>query len=314
MPTCTAPTPLTATVAQQTTASATTMSAALTALAGSSRALFDVQALPVEESEEVGLPMVIGTWGESVSFRSGGFFVWRTPDERWSMHTFCLDDEKLVTARIQQNGEQRELAVIWDPCVTSSMGHCQQVQLYRYDGPQWALRWQSRPGQEAWPYSHAEAQFAQAGIESIRIRSSSWAPRAEPWFPQDPRSQIFFEANAGPHRWFTDTWQLQGDHYRLTKRQVEPSAYHTLVEFIYALQSGGDPTIWVTDPQVIDTAQGLGLATLSTPALVCIESWPAGQTAGPIKIGECQDAMTVFFVQVGKQYLIERITAASQHP
>lgn len=141
MPTCTAPTPLTATVAQQSTASATTMSAALTALAGSSRALFDVQALPVEASEEVGLPMVIGTWGESVSFRSGGFFVWHTPDERWSMHTFCLDDEKLVTARIQQNGEQRELAVIWDPCVTSSMGHCQQVQLYRYDGPQWALRW-----------------------------------------------------------------------------------------------------------------------------------------------------------------------------
>lgn len=307
-PTCVAPAALAAIVTSQTTTTPTALITALTALTGSSRPLFDVQAIAVEDSQAVGIPMVIGTWGESWVFRLGGFFAWRRADGQWSLQSFCLGDEKLVAARMASAKATAELAIIWNPCDNNSMGRCHQVRRYHYDRQGWQEQWRAIPGKDGWPYSHAEAHFVDTGIDTIRIKSSSWAPQADPQYPQDAKSQIFAEANPNPHRWFTDTWQYQGDHYAFVQREVQPSAYNTWVEFIYALKNGGDATVWVTKPQVVAQAQQAGVATLPERSLFCLDDWQTGYITGPIKIGSCDAAITVFFVEVAGQYLIDRIT------
>lgn len=92
----------------------------------------------------------------------------------WRIHAFCLGDERIVAARMATTMDQLEVAVIWNPCAGSTMGHCHQLYLYRYTADEWRKQWQAVAGIGGWPYSDTEAYFADAGIDQIKVKNSSW--------------------------------------------------------------------------------------------------------------------------------------------
>ena len=101
--------------------------------------------------------------------------------------------------------------------------------ILRLDGTRWQGVWSS-PG-AGWRNIEGTISFIGDGISELVIKSSSFCYK-------DEKSSIFIENSNGPRRWFIDTWIRQGDRYVLKTATTIPSAYNTLVEFIYALSTG----------------------------------------------------------------------------
>lgn len=121
-------------------------------------------------------------------------------------------------------------------------------------GGQWQVVWDG--GREGGGYNlaHATPQFVGDGIDEIRMTVSSWQ------FQDDPKRNVFGESNSGPHRYFEQTWTLDGERYVLEGEEVIPSGYNTVVEFMYALKTDEAMAATLTSgDNVVPTAVDLGL-------------------------------------------------------
>src|SRR5262249_54049570 len=70
--------------------------------------------------------------------------------------------------------------------------------------------------------------------------------------------------NGGPHRFFIDHWERDGDFYRLSETISLASTYKTAAEFCYSLLFGNDrrAATWTTSAAVVSTAHQLGMDKL----------------------------------------------------
>lgn len=174
--------------------------------------------------------------------------------------------------------------------------------LIRLTDDRWRLVW--RPPVYRWRNSHGTLIFNGPGLDSITLQGDSGRTN-------DGKNWIFSERADGPHRHFTDTWQRNGDSYEPVESKTIPSAYNTLVEFIYSLSAGNDGAAknLVTDPALIDKAEELGLIQpgLRGRWLLKMDGKDA-ETKGPLKImsGPAK-GVTFIFEQKGQNWLIKDI-------
>jgi len=119
----------------------------------------------------------------------------------------------------------------------------------------WQILWDAQRQREISRLSHVGVEFGGAGLDQIEVIGSSW-------FLEDPLSRTFYESNSGPHRWLEQTWVRDSDGYSLVSERPIPSAYNTLVEFVYQLRSGEDVAAkaFLNSPDLLQTARDLGLA------------------------------------------------------
>lgn len=175
--------------------------------------------------------------------------------------------------------------------------------LLRLVNDRWRLVW--RPPLYQWRSSHGELAFDGQGIDRFTLQSDSW-------HTDDAKGRIFNESNDGPHRHFIDTWERDGDSYKLIDSRTAPSAYNTLVEFIYMLSTGNEKSarVLVTDEGLVEKAKELNLVQ---PALngcwsLQLDS-PEVEKKGPLRIVDGPAAgVTVAFEQRGDNWLIKSIT------
>jgi hypothetical protein len=174
--------------------------------------------------------------------------------------------------------------------------------LLAFDENSWRVLWDAQDTEIA-DLAHTQVRFLGEGIGNIVVMGDSL-------HLPDTKSRIFHESNVGPHRHFQQTWTLEGDEYVLRDRQVEPSAYNTLVEFIYCLSTGDESSAeaLLADPALLDTAKALGLVQnpLGQEWLTDLER--NTECCGPIRILEgLPQRVVVSFAQRGEDWLISDI-------
>lgn len=116
----------------------------------------------------------------------------------------------------------------------------------------WSLVWDSDSDART-ALGHRTIRFSGDGLDRLQIDGDSWRV-------QDGKN-VFAESNAGPHRYFAQTWVRRGSAYELADSHIQKSPYNTLVEFVYAL-GNGDVTAaltWVASAELVDRALELGL-------------------------------------------------------
>ncbi len=274
----------------------------------------DVPAVLVERPGEPGL------------CRSDDFVVWRS-DAAWSLQFVTpllpdpIDDRLLGTAvfptKLAPAGLVREAtdggtALLSVLALTNSCGSGPRSQpvLFALSGQAWQLAWDPR-GSALTTLSDSRSDFADAaGINSIHVRGELWGG--------DAAGSIFYEAHPGPHRIVDQTWQRDGQRYRLAGSETEPSAYNTLVTFVYLLSSGDDSGAakLLADQALIRTAKQLGLVQGPIGQAWVMNLDPSTQCCGPIHIlsgpqwrtGPPQPVV-VTFVHRGNDWLISSIDA-----
>lgn len=277
---------------------------------------------PVPGSEAAGVPAIIFTcsamdaYNNPISwYDTKGLLAWRDPaSASWFVQLLPVIGylSSFREARLVQLDGGAELALFTEQCRTESGKQCQIVlRLYRLEGVFWREIWadpiasQQIQWEATW---HMEGD----GIETIKVEStSSWS--------DDPKSSIFQESRYGAHRSFSDIWQRQGDKYIRTERKTHPSAFNTLVEFFYALQTDGDAAAWVTRPELLELAAQLELASLheTPPADWSLdyptypdpfpEAGPISLTFDPFRQQSPLSRIIFHFVSYNGEYLIDAI-------
>jgi hypothetical protein len=123
----------------------------------------------------------------------------------------------------------------------------------------WWVAWDGGREKALYELGHSTVIFGEQGMSGLTVEGSSWK------LTGDPKRDVFHESNTGPHRWFEQTWALDGDAYVLQGQQVIPSGYNTLVEFVYALKVGDDARAasLTLDEALVQTAKDLGLVQSS---------------------------------------------------
>jgi hypothetical protein len=178
-------------------------------------------------------------------------------------------DARVSQALRMVHGERDELLIAYQIC-----GSCSATSI-AFD----LWRWNGMARERIWmmPLNdtkmHGVLSFDQVGTEpgrTIEITYSSWQQ-------MDAKSRLFAESNAYPHRYFTETWERDGDAFHLTETRVQSSAYNALVEFVAALRSGDGATAkqWATDPVLVTRARALGLDRMPEGTL----AFPPGRTS-----------------------------------
>jgi hypothetical protein len=150
--------------------------------------------------------------------------------------------------------------------------------LLRLEGDQWQIVWNAGDHLPDWRFSHGRVEFPQSDLSQLIVRSDSA-------FGRDPLSGVLVEANSGPHRAFVDTWERHDDSYVRTSSATVPSAYATLVEFLYALGTGDDSgaRALVTDASLVTRAKSAGLdGAIGKNWLISCGSPDCGIQEGPI--------------------------------
>ena len=145
-------------------------------------------------------------------------------------------------------GDKTRLGIIHSENAIGSGAHEGYLLLELIDG-RWIVAWDSNRA-DIRELSHTKIEFEGPGVDTIHVRGASW-------YMKDAKSQIFHESNAGPHRWFEQTWVRRGNEYVMQSGRVVPSPYNTLVEFVYALGMHDDQTATsrVTDISLLDSAR-----------------------------------------------------------
>ena len=187
-------------------------------------------------------------------------------------------------------------------------GPSMEVLLFALDGGTWHLAWDPR-GSEMTTLTDATAEFADAsGIDHVHLRGDLWGV--------GPAGGIFHESHPGPHRISDQAWTLDKERYVLSSSTVEPSAYATLVNFIYALSTDDDAgaTKLLADASLLGTAKRLGLTqrplgqqwstNLDSMTVCC---GPIHIFSGPEWHGGPPQPIVVTFVQRDGDWLISRI-------
>lgn len=268
-----------------------------------------VEIVPVPDSTRHGQSVLLVQWtgpllAEAHQAPSSLSLLWRMGQEGWQQQTFCNIEQTLLDARLSSGENGVELVVVVDRCVGATSA-CPQLLLYQYVDALWVETWSSIDI-AAWQSAHGSVHFPDDGIATILVHSSSWYT-AEADEVELAKQQIFHEANAGPHRWFSTVWQRHGDGYAPIARFTEPSAYNTLVEFIYALQNGGDTAIWVSSPWIIAQAREMGVAELPPKLVPVLTEGEAMVTHGPITIATAEETLVFSFIERSGRILLDQI-------
>ena len=126
--------------------------------------------------------------------------------------------------------------------------------LFRLGDDGWVLVWDSE-ALEHWRGSHGRIEFPRGDLSEFVVRSDSW------FGPSDGFDGALVEANAGPHRFFVDTWFREGDTYVRRSSETVPLPYATLVEFMFALHTNDDARAQrlVTESGLVGKALDAGL-------------------------------------------------------
>ncbi len=206
--------------------------------------------------------------------------------------------------QISSSGGVRLAVVGAAPCCGSAPGA--SLALFQLDADGWRVLWDG-VGSEMPRLSHRKVEFVGERIDVIHVRGSSW-------FYPDERRDIFHESNPGPHRYFEETWTLQGDGYVLLDHRVQPSAYNTLVEFIYRLSTADESgaVARLTDSALLDKAKELGLVQNPLGQEWLTNLGPETECCGPIHIiSGAPRQVVVEFVQQRGDWLISGIRPES---
>ncbi len=274
-----------------------------------------VEIVPVPDSTLRGQSVLLVQWTgplltEASQAPSALSLLWRA-GATWQQQTFCDTEQTLLDAQLSSGENGVELVVVVDRCVGTTSA-CPQLLLYQYVDALWVETWRSIDI-TAWQTAHGSVHFPHDGIATILVRSSSWYT-AEADEVELAKQQIFHEANAGPHRWFSTVWQRHGDGYAPIARFTEPSAYNTLVEFIYALQAGGDTVAWVSSPWLIAQAREMGVAELPPTLVPILPEGEAGVASGPITVATDGQALIFSFIERGGRILVNEIASQPSRP
>lgn len=277
---------------------------------------------PIPGSEAAGVPAIVFTcsaldaYNNPISwYNQKGLLAWRdAASAAWSVQLLPAIGylSSFREARLVQRDGSIELALFTEQCRSESGKQCQIVlRLYRLEGVFWRAIWADSIASQQ-TQREATWQLEGDGIETIRVEStSSWS--------DDPKSGIFQESRYGAHRAFSDVWQRQGDAYVRTERKTHHSAFNTLVEFFYALQTGGDAAAWVTRPELLELAAQLELASLheTPPADWWLdhppypdpfpEAGPISLTFDPFRQQSPLSRIIFHFVSHNGEYLIDAI-------
>lgn len=270
---------------------------------------------PVERSQQAGVPAAVITWGVlderfprcaqhgMVAWRDPETLVWEAQIIPWIGHISYYRAGRLA---VSSGGA--ELALLQETCHTETGRNCHIIlHLYRLEDRFWQEVWTAEIASEG-VQREATWSFVGDGIDILSVQSTSVNQ-------DDPRSQIFIESSIGPHRSFLDTWQKQGTAYVRIDRQVRPSAYNTLVEFLYALKTGGNASAWTSDPGLITLARQLDLAAIGEhPEDMWLERPSGGPfpEAGPLTVHFRQQRIIFLFVFRDGQYLLDAIQVTSE--
>lgn len=133
-------------------------------------------------------------------------------------------------------------------------GHWRAPLLFVLESRAWRLAWNPHDS-EIFALTDTDAHFEGDGIDAITLNGWAWG------VPDDPRARIFSESHPGPHRVVEETWTRQVEGYVLASQHVLPSAYNTLVNFVYALSAGDDAAARarLADSVLLAAAKDLGL-------------------------------------------------------
>jgi hypothetical protein len=224
-------------------------------------------------------------------------------------------DARVSKALRTVHGERDELTIAYETCGACSASSI-AFDLWRWNGTAWEQIWRMPLDS---PKLHGVLSFDQASADpgqTIQITYSSWQHL-------DDKSRLFAESNVGPHRYFAETWERDGDTFRLTLTRVEPSAYNALVEFTAALRSGDDTAAkpWVKDPALVQRAHDLGLDRMPEGVMAFPPGWNSTFSACHATAVEMcdqwqvkwpgSDQFAVGLMQQGDQWRIASIQAVS---
>ncbi len=174
--------------------------------------------------------------------------------------------------------------------------------LLRLTDDHWKLVW--RPPVYKWRNSHATVKISGSGLKELILKGDSARTN-------DGKNRIFNEKGGAPRRHFEDIWQRDGDSYKLTDYESIPSAYNTLVEFIYSLSTDDEAAAkdLVADTALIEKAKQLKLIQPDLSGRWMLKTADAdAETEGPFTItGGPADGITFTFEQQGQKWLIKDI-------
>jgi len=244
------------------------------------------------------LPVVlIERPGDPGMCRSVDFIAWRTGGE-WRLQFATpllpdpIDDRLLGPATFPGNARVpaamlarvvsdagSTLMTVLSSTATCGSGPRMYPLLVALKGDAWQLAWDPR-GSELTTLSDSRTDFVDAsGIDHVHVRGALWGSA-------DPAGTIFAESHPGPHRYVDQTWTRDGQRYVLSASQVEPSAYNTLVNFVYRLSIGDEAGAAkpLADPSLIDAAKRLGLIQQPLGRRWTINPDPDAWVRGPIHI------------------------------
>ncbi|ADI02067.1 tetratricopeptide repeat protein [Syntrophothermus lipocalidus] len=238
-------------------------------------------------------------------------FYWQTFFSADEIEHGLSRDHGLLKARLVVNSVHGapEMGVFFDTAAWGSGSPIPTYYLYRLEGQQWQVVWRAPAAGNLWRGFHGTAEFTGPGLDSFNISGELWT--------EDGKGNIFHEANPGPHRRFSDTWQRKGDVYRRTRATVMPSSYNTLVEFIWCLSTDNinRATRLVTSSRLVQKARE---AKMTQSPLG--QSWGVGFNddtqllKGPLTITSGPAAgTTITFKKVGDQWLIDSIDKPGEH-
>ncbi len=222
----------------------------------------------------------------------------------------CFDCAVINAVQHVQDG-RREVGVTYDTASLGSGSPQLAYALLRLENDAWTVVWDSF-GKNGWRGSHGRAEFPNNDLGQIVVHSDSWGSGS------DELSGMLHEANAGPHRYFIDTWVRQGDEYARSSADTVAAPYATLVQFLYDLSVSNDAgaAAQATDPALVRLARSLGLAVPpGNWAVTCNEGGSACGKITPIRFYEgAGPAVAISFVEQGGRWLISDIQSAPNEP
>jgi len=272
-----------------------------------------LQAAPIDGSDLAGVSVIRLEWSvenpmpglclghSALIWRVENGAKWHAQPAPWPVYsTVHVQD-----GRLARGNDATELVTIMEFCETESGKNCTwELWLHRLEAGVWRFVSRSEIGWERVQYK-ARASFMGDGLDRIIVATTSV-------YHDDPKSQLFAEDYLGPHRVTIATWQREGDTYLMTDQYTESTAYNTLVEFLFALKTGGEPALWTTGAELADEATRLGLQTLPQrqEQLYYDRLDPPVLRGGPLTLDYGQGHVTFVFVQRDGQFLIDAIDVA----
>lgn len=187
------------------------------------------------------------------------------------------DNMTVISARISKadNGSI-EIGAIFDGLGYGNGGQskpCPVYKLLRLEGKDWRVIWSSPDSgvpQDDWQNNHGLIKFSGQGISEFTLEGDSL-------LYTDGKESILSQTKSGSMRYFKETWSRQGDEYIFKKSETIPTAFNTLLEFIYSISKGDEKTAlkYVNDKSLINKAKELELVQKSFDG-----NWPVAYPQG----------------------------------